>query len=255
MRRFLLATATASLLLSVGCQADSDELTFRSIEPVCVEAAGDDENDDEAGADQWTCGEVRTIACEDLDELDDPLELHVELEAGACDDADLQGVDGPFDVGANDIEVTDAASGDVVCTATLEVTDTDAPQVETQQVSLWPPNHKMHEIHVDDCIAELHDCDESPEVSILWASSDEPVNDTGDGNTDADIEIVDAERVQVRSERQGGSNGRVYTLGLEVIDSEGNTTQAECRVVVTHDQSGDGAIDDGAAYTVEWPES
>ena len=247
MRRFLLATAGSSLLLATGCEADGDGVTFRAVEPICVE--------DEADDDAWTCDEVRTIECEDLAELDDPLQLHVELDAGACDDADLEGVDGPFDVGTHDIEVEDAASGEVVCVATLQVVDTNAPQVQMQDIAVWPPNHKMHEIHVDDCFTEIDDCDESPDVSILWASSDEPDNDLGDGNTNADIAVVDAQRVQVRAERQGGSNGRVYTLGLEVADSEGNTTLSECRIVVAHDQSGDETVDDGAAYTVEWPES
>jgi len=53
--------------------------------------------------------------------------------------------------------------------------------------------------------------------------------------------------VQLRSERQGGSNGRVYKLGWKATDDSGNETEGKCVVVVPHDQSGREAIDDGAA--------
>jgi hypothetical protein len=56
--------------------------------------------------------------------------------------------------------------------------------------------------------------------------------------------------VQLRSERQGGSNGRVYTLGWTAVDDSGNETDGECVVSVPHDQGGEEAVDDGPAYEV-----
>lgn len=203
--------------------------------------------EEEPEDDAWTCEETREVACED----DAALELVVQLDEGACADADLQGVDGPFGVGTHEIEVEDDASGEVVCTATLEVIDEHAPEFETEEIELWPPNHKMHEVSLDDCITEINDCDEEVDARVLWVSSDEDDNDKGDGNTSDDVALVGEDRVSLRSERQGGSNGRIYTIGFELLDDEGNTSQGECRVSVPHDQSGAAAVDDGAAYVIE----
>lgn len=229
-----------ALLLVGACASHGEEpVVLRNIDADCVE--------EEPADDAWTCEETREVACED----DADLELVVQLEEGACADADLQGVDGPFEVGTHEIEIEDDASGEVVCTATLEVIDEHAPEFEVEDLELWPPNHKMHEISLDDCITEINDCDEEVEARVLWVSSDEDDNDKGDGNTSDDVALVGDDRVSVRAERQGGSNGRVYTIGFELSDDEGNTSEGECRVSVPHDQSGSSAVDDGAAYVIE----
>lgn len=229
-----------ALLLVGACSSQAEEsVTHRNIDAACVEEEPED--------DAWVCEETREIACED----DAGLELVVQLDEGACAGADLQGVDGPFGPGTHEIEIEDEASGEVVCTATLEVVDENAPEFETEEIELWPPNHKMHEISLSDCITEINDCDEEVEARVLWVSSDEADNDKGDGNTSDDVALVDEDRVSLRSERQGGSNGRVYTIGFELSDDDGNTSEGECRVSVPHDQSGSAAVDDGAAYVIE----
>lgn len=96
------------------------------------------------------------------------------------------------------------------------------------------------------------------DVVITSVSSDEPENDpgTGDGNTVNDIIIKDSQTVDLRAERQGNGNGRVYTINFEVTDASGNTQTGSCTVWVVHDQMpNDIAIDDGASagYTVYYP--
>ncbi len=237
---FLLCSISWGL---VGCQSDDEPAAFRAVEPVCVEEAPADDDD------VWTCGETRTVSCEDSD---DDLELTVVLEEGACAASDLQGVDGPFDVGEHEISIEDASSGGEVCEASLVVVDEQAPTAATTDIYLWPPNHKYVEVDVDECLVEIHDCDDDVSARILWVSSDEPDNERGDGNTDADVMVVDEVRASLRSERQGGSNGRVYTIGVELQDDSGNLSEVECRVIVAHDQGDGGAVDDGPAYVVEW---
>ena len=224
-----------------GCGSDEQPTEFRSVEPVCVEEAPEE--------DEWACDEVRVVSCEDAAESDIP--LHVELEAGACAEADLQPVEGPFGPGEHEIEILDDATDAVVCSATLEVVDEDPPDYEAIEIELWPPNHKMHDIDLYDCI-EVDDCDPDWEGRIVAVSSDEPANANGDGNHEPDIVAVDDHVVSLRSERQGPSNGRVYTIDFELEDGSGNVTEGACHVSVPHDQSGAAAIDDGAAYTVEW---
>jgi hypothetical protein len=55
--------------------------------------------------------------------------------------------------------------------------------------------------------------------------------------------------VQLRSERKGGSNGRVYTIYFELSDESGNPDSAFYYVSVPHNNGAE-AIDDGAIYEV-----
>ncbi|MBC8068801.1 MAG: hypothetical protein IAG13_10750 [Deltaproteobacteria bacterium] len=231
-------------VLLAACHADQeDPSSFRSIEPVCVE-------DDDLPVGAWDCSEPLVIDCNDASVPD---EIYVRLEPGQCDGVTLQDMDGPFPPGEHDIVIIDGISNDAVCTTELTVTDAVAPVVTTERQSMWPPNHKYHDITLADCIDEVLDCDDDWVAAIDWVSSDEPDDDNGDGNTDADVVIVASDAVQLRSERQGGSNGRVYTIGFTVTDGSGNVTEAACEVAVDHDQgkSKGGAVADEEAYRVE----
>jgi hypothetical protein len=239
----LVLTPAVCCGLFLACQAEEPPVTFRSVEPVCIEDSPLDGD--------WACGEVRIMSCEEAN--DDDIPLFVQKEVGGCEDADLQPHDGPFVPGVHEISIHDDAADEIACTATLEIIDEDAPTFELEEVNLWPPNHKMHDIHLLDCV-EIYDCDPEWDARIIAVSSDEPENANGDGNHEPDIVPVDAQTVSLRSERQGGSNGRVYTIDFEVVDGTGNTAEGTCWVSVAHDQSGDAAIDDGPAHTVEWTE-
>jgi hypothetical protein len=49
--------------------------------------------------------------------------------------------------------------------------------------------------------------------------------------------ILDATSVNVRAERRGGGDGRVYTIHFEVSDAADNVTAAACLVSVRANQS------------------
>jgi hypothetical protein len=55
------------------------------------------------------------------------------------------------------------------------------------------------------------DCD-AVTIRIDKIMQDEPVNGTGDGDTCPDASGVGTSTAQVRAERSGGGNGRVYTI-------------------------------------------
>jgi hypothetical protein len=61
----------------------------------------------------------------------------------------------------------------------------------------------------------------------------------------------DCKSVQLRRERDGNLNGRVYTITFKVTDSFGNSTTATVKVFVPVSNNGT-AVDNGAAagYTV-----
>jgi len=129
------------------------------------------------------------------------------------------------------------------------VVDTEAPRVTEHQVKLWPPNHSMHEVTPEDCVTVEDRCHGPIDAHFTWARCDEPEDDVGDGHHQPDVEFGD-KSVQVRSERQGGGDGRVYRLGYAAEDSDGNVVEGSCTVVVPHDQSGGEAMEGPPAYEV-----
>ena len=159
-----------------------------------------------------------------------------------------------FDVGETTVTCTSTAGPS--CSFTVTVNDTQAPDITTNgAVTLWPPDHQYVTFNVTDLVASAVDnCDPDVGVGgvrITGVSSDEPENSVGDGNTTVDIVIAaDCQSVQLRSERTGDGNGRVYTITFEVTDASGNVGTATAKVTVPHSQSGAAAVDDGPHYTV-----
>jgi len=76
-------------------------------------------------------------------------------------------------------------------------------------------------------------------------TQDEPVNGLADGDTspDAVLTTPPSEKVQLRAERAGTGNGRVYKVTIVATDSFGATCTVTRTVGVPHDQSGPEAID------------
>ncbi|MEP6817947.1 MAG: choice-of-anchor Q domain-containing protein [bacterium] len=164
-----------------------------------------------------------------------------------------------FPVGTTTVTstATDAAGNSTSCNFTVTVKDAQPPviRINGQTIELWPPNHKYATVKVTDLVASASDlCDPSVNINsvrIAKVTSDEPENGGGDGNTTQDIVIAgDCKSVQLRSERMGGSNGRVYTITFKVTDASGNSSTATAKVTVPHSQNGSPAIDDGPHYTV-----
>jgi hypothetical protein len=247
-RNVFILLAGLAFVLNPGCSGDATvEPTAQSLAPACIENADDLEGEG------WLCPDDLTVECEGG--TADPALIYLEPSGDlpeSCDEIELSLNDeGPFEVGIHEVVITAEASGvdggtvEVMCEATLTVEDTVPPEAVDETVALWPPNHKLHTISGEDCVRDA--CDDNLAVTFLSASSDEPVNDKGDGNSEPDI-ILDCDHVQLRSERQGGGNGRIYTLGWKAVDDAGNETEGECIVTVPHDQSGREAVDDGPAY-------
>jgi hypothetical protein len=78
-------------------------------------------------------------------------------------------------------------------------------------------------------------CTPQPHCS-LTVSSNQPVNGTGDGNTQPDWQVIDAHHVRLRAERSG--TDRVYTIVVNCQDDAGNRVSGSITVVVPLSQSG-----------------
>ncbi|AKJ04985.1 HYR domain protein [Archangium gephyra] len=125
-------------------------------------------------------------------------------------------------------------------------------------VQMWPPNHKYVTLSLSDCAQPATDsCGNTLPLDtyghVLRVTSDEveDANGNGDGRTCEDMSIIVGKSfVQIRSEREGTGDGRVYTIHYAITNDAGLSTQASCRVVVPHDQSGRTVVDSGVKYCV-----
>jgi len=160
-----------------------------------------------------------------------------------------------FAVGTTAVTCTSTAGPS--CSFNVTVNDTQAPSITLNGnvISLWPPNHQYETVLVSDLVASASDnCDPGIGLSSVFISqvtSDEVENGNGDGNTLNDIVIApDCKSVQLRSERSGSGNGRVYTITFRVVDAAGNVATATAKVTVPKSQNGSAVVDDGPQYTV-----
>ena len=112
--------------------------------------------------------------------------------------------------------------------------------------TLWPPNHKLATVSVQG----VADPNNDPlTIKINAITQDEPVNGLGDGDTAPDGFGVGTAQAQLRKERSGTGNGRVYALSFQADDGHGGTCSGTVSVGVPHDQGPGGApIDSGQNY-------
>ena len=237
------ATMAAIAGLSSGaCDSDSEPLgsATENIEVTCLDSIAP------APPGAWLCPESRTIECGAavppifVRDPQRPTCSAVSYEAQSV--VPLRGGTHPVRVSRDD--------GTLACETTLTVADRAPPVLTPKTIDLWPPNHKFHSISVADCVSVSDSCESGLRAEFVWASSDEPIDARGDGHHAPDIRIDDCNRVQVRSERQGPRDGRVYKLGVRVVDSAGNAAESACTIIVDHDKRGVVGSDSGEQYRI-----
>jgi hypothetical protein len=112
--------------------------------------------------------------------------------------------------------------------------------VVADKTSLWPPNHKLQTI-------SLTDSDGDP-VTITGVTQDEPVNGTDDGDTSPDaVAGATASQVQIRAERSGIGDGRVYEISFTGENDPGEFCIGSVQVSVPLNKHGT-AVDSGQLY-------
>jgi len=141
------------------------------------------------------------------------------------------------------LKVTDTGGASSTDETTVEIVDTLPPRVAVtlDPAMIWPPNHKMVNVWAsvrvaDKCYTDVDDLS----IVLMSVTSNEPDNANGDGNHEPDIMGADVGTedysFQVRAERAGPGNGRIYTATYKVIDPEGHEADASGEAVVPHDQ-------------------
>jgi len=139
------------------------------------------------------------------------------------------------------LQVDDGFNEPVSKEITVEIVDTTSPSLDpaANMTVLWPANHKMVDIVIE---ANASDNSGLPITLSALISSNEPINGTGDGDHSLDWTEpqIDQENgiitFQLRAERSGKGNGRVYTITITATDNSNNSTTANLAITVPHDK-------------------
>jgi hypothetical protein len=132
----------------------------------------------------------------------------------------------------------------VQCTATngtqtasgsfhITVVDTTPPALAGLSVSpsvLSPPNHQLVPVTVSVAVS---DAGGGASARITTVLANEPINGSGDGNTEVDWQITGPLTANLRAERSGQSGERIYTLIIVATDAAGNQSMGSVEVRVT----------------------
>jgi hypothetical protein len=199
-------------------------------------------------ADAFTCRATASVDAGSYDPDSQPEPLHVS-----------ESPEGPFGLGSNFVTLV-ASDGleSATCTGTVTVVDTTPPTPGADKgSSLWPPNHHYVTVRLGDCAADARDAcsgilpvDQYGRITHVTSDEVEDGNGMGDGRTCEDMVITGSSSLQLRAERHGTGNGRVYTVHYIVTDPSGNASPGSCTVRVPHDQSGRPAEDSGPVFCV-----
>jgi len=206
--------------------------------PICDAGADDSIGCGEASGGLQLDGQAQTPTGNDLDVLwtsdcgatfDDPTRLDAIASFDfACGDCTLT------------LTVTDQGNG-ATCESSkiVSVVDDEAPVVTATAdlTCLWPPNHAMVDIGLNVLVTD--NCDPEPSVEILGVTSDETTATqlgAGGGKRHCPDAVITTDGVQLRAERSGNEDGRVYTITVLATDSCGNATETAVTVSVPHDQ-------------------
>lgn len=104
---------------------------------------------------------------------------------------------------------------------------------------IWPPNHKMVPVDINGIVA----ADGSAlTVAITAIQQNEPL-----GPQEIDGSGIGTPTAEVRAERDGDGNGRIYQIGFSATDTSGGTCTGSVLVSVPHDQHHP-AVGDGQRY-------
>lgn len=143
----------------------------------------------------------------------------------------------------------DRSGNTASCNQVVTVADTMPPEVfcAVQNPQLWPPNHGLVDIGLLSFVRD--NCDPDPAVARRVTSDENPETQAGSGGQShcPDAFVGDG-CVQVRAERAGNGDGRVYAVEVMATDSAGNTGICRTPVGVQHDRSGAEAVDSGQIF-------
>jgi hypothetical protein len=120
----------------------------------------------------------------------------------------------------------------------------DCTEAYPSTSTFWPPNHAFASVSV----LGVTDPDGDPvTITVSGIGQDEPVDAAGSGSTCPDALGVGSDTAQIRVERAGPGDGRVYAIEFLAEDGRGGTCEGVVTVCVPHDQGHGGVCGDQGA--------
>jgi PKD repeat protein len=129
-----------------------------------------------------------------------------------------------------------------VATVSIAVNGPVCSTATAQPGSLWPPDHKMQPIQVS---GVTHSSGLPVTLAATAIRQDEPTTGQGSGDQSPDATLTP---LQVRAERSGEGDGRVYHIDFTASDATGGNCTGTVLVCVPHDQAGGSCVDQGPLY-------
>lgn len=127
----------------------------------------------------------------------------------------------------------------------------DCSQAAPSSGTLWPPNHQFVAI---DVFGVTDPDGDAVTITIDTIYQDEPVNAPGSGNTSPDGQGIGSSTAEVRAERVGSGNGRVYHITFTAYDGNGGACSGTVLVGVPKSQGKKGGpIDEGPLFDSTLP--
>jgi Putative Ig domain len=120
----------------------------------------------------------------------------------------------------------------------------DCSKAVASPSSVWPPNHKFQKI----AVMGVTDPDgDATRIVVNCIKQDEPLNTTGDGNTEYDGYGIGESFAYIRKERSGNRNARFYHIGFTAFDTNNESCTGKVLVSVAHNPPRP-PIDEGPLY-------
>jgi PKD repeat protein len=147
------------------------------------------------------------------------------------------------------LTVTDNEGASSTCTSTANITGTggnqppDCSDAVASRSEIWPPNGQFTRVSV----TGVTDPDGDPiTIHIDEVTQDEPLSGPGYGNSCPDARLNG--NLELRAERGGQGNGRVYEISFTASDGQGGTCSGTVTVCIPHDQGHHECIDSGQNF-------
>jgi dienelactone hydrolase len=251
------ATPVLTVDTSVGC------VVLCSVELTVTDSAGEADTDsatvtiEDTAEPEITCPEDVTIEC---DEPRDPSNTGSATATDVCDpDPTVEAASRTVLGECPEVAVitrtwtaTDACGQPNSCDQTIEVVDTTGPTVAcgVARSRLWPPNHRLVDVGLSFSATDV--CDAGPlSIDVSVTSDEDAAEARGAGGRIhcPDAVIRPDGSVQLRAERSGTGDGRVYVITVRATDNCGNPEVCQIPVTVPKSRGARGAaVDSGQSF-------
>lgn len=216
-------------------QADTDGDGVGDVCDNCPDEPNADQADEDGNGEGDACDGCKSDAdCADGDLCSQDV---CDLATGECSNPPVDCNDG------NDCTIDSCNPADGAC-----INDDQCPDCSgaaSSDDSLWPPNHKWHDITVGGVTDPQG---QTVTITIDAITQDEPT-DTNGPKQCIDGDGVGTDTAQVRAERLGNGDGRVYGIAFTATDPDGYACSGTVGTCVPHDQGqGASCVDSGQNY-------